>query len=111
MKSLAMMVVLVVFLLIAGTAACLGGLGIFFLRQSMTEFVDDHEETKIEDYRTEIKSQVQSAMAIVQGYYDKASNGELSEKKAQGLQKKRFAICAIAMMHPAIYGLMVQMVY
>lgn len=88
MKSLAMMVVLVVFLLIAGTAACLGGLGIFFLRQSMTEFVGDHEETKIEDYRTEIKSQVQSAMAIVQGYYDKASNGELSEKKAQGFAKE-----------------------
>lgn len=88
MKSLATMVVLVVFLLIAFAAICLGGLGIFFLRQSMTESVNDHEMTKNEDYRTEIKSQVQSAMAIVQGYYDRVSNGELSEKKAQNQAKE-----------------------
>ena len=80
MKSLATMVVLVVFLLIAVTAASLGGLGIFFLRQSMTETVSEHETTKNEDYRTEIKSQIQAAAAIVQGYYDRASEGDMTEK-------------------------------
>ena len=75
MKSLATMVVLVVFILIAVTAVCLGGLGTFFLRQSMTESVDQFHETKDQDYRTEIKSQVQSAIAFVQGYYDRAADG------------------------------------
>lgn len=83
MKSLATMVVLVVFLLIAITAASLGGLGTFFLRQSMTESVDEHESTKNEDYRTEIRSQIQSAMAIVQSYYDRFVNNEMTEEEAQ----------------------------
>jgi len=88
MKSLATMVVLVVFLLIAVTAASLGGLGIFFLRQSMTETVSEHETTKNEDYRTEIKSQIQAAAAIVQGYYDRASEGVMTEKEAQNQAKE-----------------------
>ncbi len=82
-KSLATMVVLVVFLLIAGTAICLGGLGIFFLRQSMAESASEFESTKNADYRTEIKSQVQSAIALVQGFYDRAETGEFSEEEAK----------------------------
>lgn len=88
MKSLATMVVLVVFILIAVTAVCLGGLGTFFLRQSMTESVDQFHETKDQDYRTEIKSQVQSAIAIVQGYYDRAADGEMTEEEAQNQAKE-----------------------
>ncbi len=88
MQSLATMVVLVVFILIAVTAVCLGGLGTFFLRQSMTESVDQFHETKDQDYRTEIKSQVQSAIAIVQGYYDRAADGEMTEEEAQNQAKE-----------------------
>lgn len=46
LKSLAVMVVLVVFLLIAVTAVCLGGLGILFLSQSMRESAQEYEMTK-----------------------------------------------------------------
>lgn len=82
-KSLAIMVVLVVFVLIAGTAVCLGGLGIFFLRQSMDESAREYEATKNEDYKTEIKSQVQSAISLVQGFYDRAADGSLTEEEAK----------------------------
>lgn len=82
-KSLATMVVLVVFLLIAATAICLGGLGIFFLRQSMAESANEYEVTKNQDYRTEIKSQVQSAISLVQGFYDRAAAGSLTEEEAK----------------------------
>lgn len=82
-KSLSIMVVLVVFLLIATTAVCLGGLGIFFLRQSMTESSREYEETKNQDYQTEIKSQVQSAISLVQGFYDRAADGSLTEEEAK----------------------------
>lgn len=88
MKSLATMVVLVVFMLIAATAACLGGLGIFFLRQSMTETIEEHETTKNQDYRTEIKSQIQAAVAIAQGFYDWAQSGDISEEEAQKQAKE-----------------------
>ena len=82
-KSLATMGVLVVFLLIAATAICLGGLGIFFLRQSMAESANEYEVTKNQDYRTEIKSQVQSAISLVQGFYDRAAAGSLTEEEAK----------------------------
>lgn len=88
LKSLATMVVLVVFILIAVTAVCLGGLGIFFLRQSMTESVNQYHETKDQDYRTEIKSQIQAAIAVVQGYYDRAANGDITEEEAQNQAKE-----------------------
>lgn len=82
-KSLATMVVLVVFLLIAATAVCLGGLGIFFLRQSMAESASEYETTKNQDYRMEIKSEVQSAISLVQGFYDRAAAGTLTEEEAK----------------------------
>ena len=78
LKSLAVMVVLVVFLLIAVTAVCLGGLGILFLSQSMRESAQEYEMTKNQDYRTEIKSQIQSAISLVQGFYDKAAEGSIT---------------------------------
>lgn len=82
-KSLAIMIVLVVFSLIAVTAVSLGGLGIFLLRQSMNESAREYELTKSEDYKTEIKSQVQSALSVVQGFYDRAMNGTLTEEDAK----------------------------
>ncbi len=82
-KSLAVMVILVVFMLMAVNTICLGGLGIYFLSQSMRETAEQYETTKNQDYRTEIKSQVQSAIAVVQGYYDQAAVGSLTEEEAK----------------------------
>ncbi len=82
-KSLAVMVILVVFMLMAVNTICLGGLGIYFLSQSMRETAEQYETTKNQDYRTEIKSQVQSAIAVVQGYYDQAADGSLTEEEAK----------------------------
>lgn len=82
-KSLAIMVVMVVFLLIALAAVCLGGIGIFFLRQSMSQSASEYEMTKSEDYKTEIKSQVQSAISLVQGFYDRAQAGSMTEEEAK----------------------------
>lgn len=82
-KSLATMIVLVVFILIAVTALSLGGLGVFLLRQSMAESVGEYETVKSEDYKTEIRSQVQSAVSLVQGFYDRAADGSLTEEEAK----------------------------
>ena len=81
MKSLATMVVLVVFMLIAATAACLGGLGIFFLRQSMTESIEEH------------------------GFMTGRKVATFLKKKPKNRQRRPFVTYVIGMMTQAIYGL------
>ena len=87
-KSLATIVILVIFSLIAVTTIFLSGLGVHFLKQSMEKTTKEYENVKDEGYRMEIKSEVQSAIAVVQGYYDQYKNGDLSEKEAQELAKE-----------------------
>ena len=87
-KSLATIVILVIFSLIAVTTIFLSGLGVHFLKQSMEKTTKEYENAKDEGYRMEIKSEVQSAIAVVQEYYEQYKNGDLSEKEAQELAKE-----------------------
>ena len=87
-KSLATIVILVIFSLIAVTTIFLSGLGVHFLKQSMEKTTKEYENAKDEGYRMDIKSEVQSAIAVVQGYYEQYKNGDLSEKEAQELAKE-----------------------
>lgn len=61
----------------------LGAIGIYFLRSTMNDSIDIYENAMYEGYRTEIKSQIQAAITIVQTYYDRAEAGELSVEEAQ----------------------------
>lgn len=87
-KSLAVTLSLMIFVLIAVTALLLGGLGIYFLNQSMKESTEQYETAMNQGYKTEIKSEVESAISVVQGYYDQFESGDLSEKEAQELAKE-----------------------
>ena len=49
----------------------------------MDESAQLYEETMMDGYCMEIQSQVQSALAVVQTYYDKSQSGELTEEEAQ----------------------------
>ena len=69
-------------------AVCLGGLGIYFLNQSMETSARQYEEAMTEGYNMEIKSQVQAALAAIQRYYDMSQNGELTEEEAKELAKE-----------------------
>lgn len=82
-KSIATVLVLVIFCLIAVTVITLGALGISFLKKSMNEDIETYEETMYQGYELEIKSEIQSAIAIIQGYYDKSKAGELTEAEAK----------------------------
>ena len=82
-KSIATVLVLVIFCLIAVTVVILGALGISFLKKSMNEDIETYEETMYQGYRTEIKSEIQSVIAIIQGYYDRSRTGELTEAEAK----------------------------
>ena len=68
-KSIATVMVAVIFLMLAATIVVLGALGISFLRKSMNKNIATYEETMNDGYNLEIKSEIQSAIAIIQTYY------------------------------------------
>jgi methyl-accepting chemotaxis protein len=50
--------------------------------------VDDYDTAMLEGYKTEIKSQVQSSIAVIQYYYDEYTAGEYTEDDAKYLAKE-----------------------
>lgn len=79
-KSLATTLASMSFILVAATAIVLGILAVYYMNQTLKVSVEKYE---MEGYRTEIKSQIQSAIALAQNYYDKSQNGEISEEQAK----------------------------
>lgn len=82
-KSLTVMLISIIFIMISIPAVILSVMGTYYLRQSMTESAGAYEEAMLDGYRTEIKSQVQGALAVVQSYYDRSVSGELTEEQAK----------------------------
>lgn len=82
-KSIATVIVLMLFGLIAAVATILGVLGISFLKKSMDQNIATYEKTMYDGYQTEIKSQIQTSIAVIQSYYDRSQNGELTEAEAK----------------------------
>lgn len=87
-KSIATVMVAVIFLMLAVTIIVLGALGISFLKRSMNQNIATYEETMNDGYNLEIKSEIQSAIAIIQTYYDRSQSGELAEEEAKELAKE-----------------------
>lgn len=84
-KSIAAVIVLMLFGLIAAVSVILGILGIHFLRKSMNQNISTYEQTMYDGYKMEIKSQIQTSIAIVQSYYDRSKQGEMTETQAKQL--------------------------
>lgn len=82
-RSLTVMLVSIICIMVSIPTIGLACLGIYYLRQSMDESAQLYEETMMDGYCMEIQSQVQSALAVVQTYYDKSQSGELTEEEAQ----------------------------
>lgn len=87
-RSIATVLVLMIFGMIAATAIVLGALGISFLRKSMNQNLVTYEETMNEGYNLEIKSEIQAAVSVIQAYYDRSQAGELTEEEAKELAKE-----------------------
>lgn len=87
-KSLAFTMVMFSLVLVLIATVGLGVTGIYFLNQSMKESSSGYEGAMDEGYRTEIKSQIQAAIAIVQGYYNMSVNGEMTEAQAKEAAKE-----------------------
>ena len=73
---------------LCGAVAAVTGIGIganaiFSIGDMSTSSYDTYEVAVDEGYKTEIKSQVQSALAVIQSEYDKFQAGEKTEEQAQ----------------------------
>lgn len=86
--SIATVLVMVIFLMLAATIVVLGALGISFLKKSMNQNLTTYEETTNDGYNLEIKSEIQSAISIIQSYYDRSQSGELTEEEAKEYAKE-----------------------
>lgn len=84
-RSLTAMFVVMICIMVSIPTIGLACLGVCYLKQSMDETVELYEESMTDGYSMEIKSQVQGALALIQGYYDRSQNGELTEEEAQRL--------------------------
>ena len=73
---------------LCGAVAAVTGIGIganaiFSIEDMSTSTYETYEEAVDEGYKTEIKSQVQSAVSVIQSEYDKFKAGEKTEEQAQ----------------------------
>jgi len=87
-KSISTVIISAIFGIVVVITLFLSGIGVYFLRQSVDETIQMYEAAKDTGYRAEIKSQVESAIAIVQSYYDRCESGELTEADAQNFAKE-----------------------
>lgn len=84
-KSIATVIVMMLFGLIATVAVILGFLGIRFLKKSMDQNIATYEKTMYDGYKMEIKSQIQTSIAVIQSYYDRSQSGLMTEAQAKQL--------------------------
>lgn len=82
-RSLTVMLVLIICIMVSIPTIGLACLGVYYLSQSMDESTELYEESMTDGYSMEIKSQVQSALSVIQSYYDRCQSGELTEEEAQ----------------------------
>lgn len=92
-RSLTGMLILIICVLVSIPTIGLACLGVYYLSQSMDESVEQYEESMLDGYSMEIKSQVQGALSVVQSFYDQSQRGELTVEEA----KKRAADAVRAM--------------
>lgn len=83
LRSISAKLILVTFALIAATSLFLSGMGISFLNKSMEEATTEYKEAMDQGYKSEIRSQVQTSLSAIQGFYDQFKAGKLDEKTAK----------------------------
>lgn len=110
-RSLTGMLILIICVLVSIPTIGLACLGVYYLSQSMDESVEQYEESMLDGYSMEIKSQVQGALSVVQSFYDQSQRGELTVEEAKKERRMLSAPCATGMMPRAISGSMVRIMY
>lgn len=93
------------------TAVVIGGTAILSIRTLSKSAYVAYETTVDEGYQTEIKSQVQSTMAILQSEYDKFQAGRRQRKRQSMMPAKLSAVCVIEMTRAVTSGSMTRNIH
>lgn len=64
-------------------AAVVSGVAIYYIRSSTDMAYSNYEDAMNQGYNTEIKSEVQSSIAVIEYYYNRFKAGELTEEQAK----------------------------
>ncbi len=91
-KSLAVTLVVFVISILVVAVAVLGVIGVSLLKQSMKQSDDNYENACLDGYKTEIKSEIQSAIAVIQGFYDQSQSGSMTEDEAKNQAKETIRV-------------------
>ena len=86
-SSLRTTLVIVCVSLSIGICALMGLVSVYFISTSTDSAYEQYEMVKMDGYKQEIKSQVQSVLAILQSKYDQAEAGILTETEAKAEAK------------------------
>ncbi|MCD7709646.1 MAG: methyl-accepting chemotaxis protein [Clostridiales bacterium] len=87
-RSLRTTVMLIMIVMTTAATVILMVTSVVKIRVTGNKTLDTYNETAMNGYKTEIKSQVQAAIAIVQSFYDMYEDGTYSEEDAQYLAKE-----------------------
>lgn len=82
-KSLIRSIMLLCSIIVMLSVVCFTSSAILSIKSMYSSAYKTYEQAKNEGYNTEIKSEVQSAISILQGEYDRYLAGEKSEEEAQ----------------------------
>lgn len=82
-KSIIVSIMLLCAVVVVLTAIVIGGNAVFSIKALSTSAYSTYENAVDEGYKTEIKSQVQSTIAVLQSEYDKFQAGEKTEDEAK----------------------------
>lgn len=91
-KSLAVTLVVFVISILVVAVAVLGVIGVSLLKQSMKQSDVNYENACLDGYKTEIKSEIQSAIAVIQGFYDQSQSGSMTEDEAKNQAKETIRV-------------------
>ncbi len=82
-KSLTAAIMTLCLIVTAITALCIGANAVISIKRLTNDSYATYENAMNEGYNTEIKSQVQNAISVLQGEYDKYMAGEKTEDEAK----------------------------
>lgn len=106
-KSVKNSLTLMCLMIVLVSVMVIGGISISNISTMTSTANKNYENARLDGYNTEIKSQVQSVIAILQAEYDKSQNGDLTEDEAKKKQQRSSATCVTGMMEAAISGSMI----
>lgn len=87
-KSIKRSLTIMCIAIVAATVAVMGTISIFGIKSTSSLALNNYNEAMYDGYKTEIKSQIQAGIAIVQHYYDLSKSGKLSENDAKEQAKE-----------------------